>query len=213
MSLRKALNPILRTRYLITPTTSYCFTNAPNIKHNVIWYSTEKPIVKSNPNEIDKKKPKDEVKENLITAWYTVVVIGGIGLTVWIFYSLYWGLFSRKSPYSVYSEARERCLEHPQVQDALGMPIKAFGESSRRGHRRHVSHMNYIKNGVSHMKVLFYLQGTRRRATVEVDVKENKSGDYEYASLYVKVPRYGIIVIEDNQNRDIQKIEHDVVRI
>jgi len=78
------------------------------------------------------------VKENLITAWYTVVVIGGIGLTVWICYSLYWGLFSRKSPYSVYSEARERCLEHPKVQDVLGAPIKAFGESSRRGYRKHV---------------------------------------------------------------------------
>jgi hypothetical protein len=59
MSLRKALNPILRTRYFVASTTSHCFTNTPNIKQNV-WYSTEKPVIKSNSNKIDKKKQRDE---------------------------------------------------------------------------------------------------------------------------------------------------------
>lgn len=32
--------------------------------------------------------------------------------------------------------------------------------------------MYYIKNDVNYMKVQFYLQGTRRRGTVNVEVKE-----------------------------------------
>ncbi len=34
--------------------------------------------------------------------------------------------------------ASEKCIAHPKVQDMLGEPIKAFGEETRRGRRRHV---------------------------------------------------------------------------
>ena len=34
--------------------------------------------------------------------------------------------------------ASEKCIAHPKVQDLLGEPIKAFGEETRRGRRRHV---------------------------------------------------------------------------
>ncbi|XP_067206997.1 mitochondrial import inner membrane translocase subunit Tim21-like isoform X3 [Linepithema humile] len=103
-----------------------------------------------------------------------------------------------KSPYAVYSQARLRCIEHPKVMDILGAPVKAYGDETRRGRRRHISHMYYIKQGIKYMKIQFYVEGTRRRGTVYAEVKENKSGNYEYTYLYVTVNHVGTIVIEDN---------------
>lgn len=53
-----------------------------------------------------------------------------------------------------------------------GEPIKAFGEESRRGRRRHVSHAVYEQNGRKHMRMQFYIQGIRKRGTVHLEVRE-----------------------------------------
>lgn len=55
-----------------------------------------------------------------------------------MFYVIFDELFSSKSSNSVYNKALERCIKHPKVTDALGEPIKAYGQESRRGHRNHI---------------------------------------------------------------------------
>ena len=56
------------------------------------------------------------------------------------------------------------------MKDKLGEPIKAFGEESRRGRRNRVSQMQYQdKDGRKGIRIQFYLQGLRNRATVELD--------------------------------------------
>lgn len=84
------------------------------------------------------------VKENLKSAGYLGVIIGGIGITALILYTLFSELFSSKSPYSVYNDARLRCIEHPKVMDILGAPVKAFGEVTQRGYRRRITYVQII---------------------------------------------------------------------
>ena len=54
-----------------------------------------------------------------------------------------------------------------------GEPIKAFGEESRRGRRRHVRQLRYQDDqGRSGLRVQFHLQGLRHRGLAEVDARE-----------------------------------------
>lgn len=55
------------------------------------------------------------------------------------------------------------------MQDALGAPIKGFGEESRRGRRQHVAHQLFDRNGTNHMAMQFYIQGIRNKATVKLE--------------------------------------------
>ncbi|XP_012226233.2 mitochondrial import inner membrane translocase subunit Tim21-like isoform X1 [Linepithema humile] len=198
MASTRVLNHIFQRRHLVMSNTFYCHSIV--FRHNA-WYSTKKSITKVDSNETNNKiqiGTAEVVKENLKSAGYLGVIIGGIGITALIFYALFSELFSSKSPYAVYSQARLRCIEHPKVMDILGAPVKAYGDETRRGRRRHISHMYYIKQGIKYMKIQFYVEGTRRRGTVYAEVKENKSGNYEYTYLYVTVNHVGTIVIEDN---------------
>ncbi|XP_070512005.1 mitochondrial import inner membrane translocase subunit Tim21 isoform X2 [Cardiocondyla obscurior] len=199
----RALNHILYKRHLIThmQNVSYCFNIVPSIKHNVC-YSTKKSVTKIESNKTNNQVQigtAEVVKENLKSAGFLGVIIGGIGVTTLILYALFSELFSNKSPYAVYSKARIRCIEHPKITDILGAPVKAYGEETRHGRRRHIAHVYYIKDGVKYMRLKFYVQGTRRQGTVYVEMKENASGNYEYSYLYVTVNHVGTIVIEDNQ--------------
>ena len=38
----------------------------------------------------------------------------------------------------LFQKASDQCVRDPRVQDMLGEPIKAFGEETRRGRRKHV---------------------------------------------------------------------------
>lgn len=100
------------------------------------------------------------------------VIIAGVGVTALMFYAIFRELFSGKSPNSVYAKAVERCLQDPKILDALGEPVKAYGEESRRGRRGHVRHSLHTQNGVNHMRMQFYIQGIRKRGTVHLEVRE-----------------------------------------
>lgn len=58
------------------------------------------------------------------------------------------------------------------MEDALGAPIKGFGEETSRRRRTHVSHAVYEKDGATHMRMRFYIKGIRNKAVVELDMKQ-----------------------------------------
>lgn len=167
MASTRALNHILQRRHLIThiSNSSYCLSIVPSNKHSAC-YSTKKSVSKVDSNETNNQVQIGtaevgkfhmiyvtycytiaicffffSVKENLKSAGYLGVIIGGIGITALMLYALFSELFSSKSPYAVYSEARVRCIEHPKVIDILGAPLKAYGEETRRGRRRHIAYV------------------------------------------------------------------------
>ena len=168
-------------------------------------YCTKKAIAKADSVESQNKVQigfAEVVKENTKSAGYLSIIIGGIGITGFMFYVIFNELFSSKSPNGVYGKALDKCIKDPKVIDALGRPIKAYGEENRRGRRNHVSHVTFEKDGVRHMRMKFYIQGIRRRGTVNLEVQEDKSGYYIFRYLYVLVDDImrTVIKIEDIRN-------------
>ncbi|KAM4704705.1 mitochondrial import inner membrane translocase subunit Tim21 [Rhinophrynus dorsalis] len=145
-----------------------------------------------------------KVKEAGRDFTYFIVVLVGIGVTGGLFYVVFKELFSSSSPSKIYGEALEKCRSHPEVIGVFGEPIKGYGETTRRGRRQHVSHIEYIKDGIKCMRLKFYIEGIepRKQGTVHLEVKENpESGKYEYQYIFVEIDTYPrrTIVIEDNR--------------
>ncbi|XP_030380550.1 mitochondrial import inner membrane translocase subunit Tim21 isoform X2 [Scaptodrosophila lebanonensis] len=111
----------------------------------------------------------EKIKENTKTASYGALIAAGLGVTGFMLFAIFRELFSSTSPNNIYADALERVVEDPRVQDAIGSPIKGFGETSRRGRRQHVAHISFERNGVPHMRMQFYVQGLRNKATVHLE--------------------------------------------
>ncbi|KAM7354104.1 mitochondrial import inner membrane translocase subunit Tim21 [Cochliomyia hominivorax] len=146
----------------------------------------------------------EQIKETTKTASYTAIILAGVGVTAVMFWAIFRELFSSSSPNNIYSNALERVIEDPRVQDSLGAPIKGFGEESRRGRRQHVAHSSFERNGVPHIRMRFYVQGIRNKATVHLESRKAPSGKMEYRYLFVQLDHYPhtTIILEDNRAFD-----------
>ncbi|KAI8125447.1 Mitochondrial import inner membrane translocase subunit Tim21 [Lucilia cuprina] len=170
----------------------------------------------------------EKIKETTKTASYTAIILAGVGVTAVMFWAIFRELFSSSSPNNIYSDALERVIEasgliiksyfwvfikfeivfvilqDPRVQDSLGAPIKGFGEESRRGRRQHVAHSSFERNGVPHIRMRFYVQGIRNKATVHLESRRTPSGKMEYRYLFVQLDHYPhtTIILEDNRAFD-----------
>ncbi|KAF1575341.1 Mitochondrial import inner membrane translocase subunit Tim21, partial [Eudyptes moseleyi] len=145
-----------------------------------------------------------KVKEAGRDFTYFIVVLVGIGVTGGLFYVIFKELFSSSSPSSIYGDALEKCRSHPEIIGVFGESIKGYGEATRRGRRQLVSHIEYVKDGLKHMRLKFYIEGSEpgKRGTVHVEVKENpERGRLEVRYIFVDVDTYPrrTIVIEDNR--------------
>jgi import inner membrane translocase subunit TIM21 len=79
------------------------------------------------------------VKENVKTSAYGGVILLGIAVTGAMGYVILKELFSSESAQSIYSQSFKLIQLNPEVEDALGAPIKCYGEENSRGRRRHIS--------------------------------------------------------------------------
>ncbi len=120
----------------------------------------------------DVKPIGERIKENTKTASYMGVIVLGVGVTGALFYTVLKELWSSNSPNNIYSAALDRCVNDTRIQDQLGAPIKGFGEETRRGRRQHVAHSIFERNGIPHMRMQFYIQGIRNKATVHLEMKQ-----------------------------------------
>ncbi|KAM7283397.1 hypothetical protein ISCGN_000506 [Ixodes scapularis] len=154
-----------------------------------------------------------KVKQTTKDASYLGVILAGLGVTGLMFYAIFRELFSGHSPNSVYSRALERCRADPRVTAAVGEPVQGHGETTTRGRRRHVSHMEYLKDGINHMRMKFYIKGPHKSGTVHLEVKENTSKDFEYRYLFVDLDGHPkrTIILEDNRENHTSGTTFDVV--
>ncbi|XP_055272898.1 mitochondrial import inner membrane translocase subunit Tim21 [Moschus berezovskii] len=145
-----------------------------------------------------------KVKEAGRDFTYLIVVLIGITITGGLFYTIFRELFSSSSPNKIYGKALEKCRSHPEVISVFGEPVKGYGEVTRRGRRQHVSFIEYVKDGLKHMRVKFYIQGSEpgKQGTVHLEVKENpETGEYEFRYIFVELEPYSrTIVVEDNRS-------------
>ncbi|KAF7661754.1 hypothetical protein LDENG_00253720 [Lucifuga dentata] len=135
---------------------------------------------------------------------YLIVVLIGLGVTGGLLYVVFQELFSSSSPNKVYGKAFNKVKSHPEVIGAFGEPIKCYGETTRRGRRQQVSHLEYLKDGLKHMRLKFYIEGSEPglKGTVHSESKENpETGKYEFRYVFVDVDTYPrrTIIVEDNR--------------
>ncbi|XP_012267660.2 mitochondrial import inner membrane translocase subunit Tim21 [Athalia rosae] len=210
---------IFGRRYLLMYNTSIlptsCHAHLPCNIAMVKSYSKVKTSEASVTN-IDRKTTDqvqvgfaEVVKENTKSAWYLTVIVAGTVVTSALFFAIFRELFSSKSSNNIYTKALERCKQDTRVIDALGEPIKAYGEETRRGRRGHVSHTFYQKDGVPHVRMQFYIQGIRKRGTVHLDMREDQSGNFVYRYLFIQLEDMArnVIVLEDNRSLESQSLQ------
>lgn len=145
-----------------------------------------------------------KVKEAGRDFTYLIVVLIGLGVTGGLLYVLFQELFSSSSPNKVYGKAFNLVKSNPEVIGAFGEPIKCYGETTRRGRRQHVSHLEYLKDGLKHMRLKFYIEGSEPgiKGTVHSESKENiETGRYEFRYIIVEMDTYPrrTIIVEDNR--------------
>ncbi|XP_061121503.1 mitochondrial import inner membrane translocase subunit Tim21-like [Syngnathus typhle] len=135
---------------------------------------------------------------------YLIVVLIGLGVTGGLLYVVFQELFSSSSPNKVYGKAFNKVRLDPEVIGAFGEPIKCYGETTRRRRRQQISHMEYLKDGLKHMRLKFYIEGSEPglKGTVHSESKENpETGKYEFRYIFVDVDTYPrrTIIVEDNR--------------
>ncbi|XP_077983424.1 mitochondrial import inner membrane translocase subunit Tim21-like [Glandiceps talaboti] len=159
-------------------------------------------IVKSDRQSQDSQiSTARKVAETGKTASYLGIILVGVGVTGLMFFTIGKELFSSNSPNTIYTNALKLCKSDDRVVDAIGEPIKGYGETTRRGWRKHVSHLEYEKEGYMYLRMKFYIQGRYRKGTVNLEMKKNDSGVYEYRYLFVDLDGYPqlTIVIHDKR--------------
>ena len=112
-------------------------------------------------------------KENVKTASYTAVVLGGLTITIGVLFVVFKELLAGDTPQDFFQYGSEKCIAHEKAQDLLGEPIKAYGVPTRRHKSKQVKHMYYQdENGKKGLRIQFDLQGLRRQAICELDARE-----------------------------------------
>lgn len=185
-------------------------------------YSRQSPSENSNAlaeakssggSEVSTATAFETVKETTKTAGNLGVILFGVGITASILWAIFQELFSGNSPNNIYSSALEKCLADSRVKDHLGEPIKAYGEETRRGRRRHVSHSEYIANGQKHMLLKFYIQGCRKKGTVFVDMIQDERGNYQRNLLVVDLDDFARtkLILEDNRQEQTNQMASEAL--
>ncbi|XP_063902411.1 mitochondrial import inner membrane translocase subunit Tim21-like [Zophobas morio] len=198
MTFMKFMNPIFRYRSQILSNNLFC-------QQIRTCKTRQSAVTKSVKTEVDTNvKPIGEkVKETTKTASYLGIILLGVGVTGTLFYAVFHELFSSKSPNNVYSQAVERCKSDVRVQDKLGLPISAFGAETSRRRRQHVSHIIFQREGRQCIRMKFYLKGSFHQGTVQLEMIQNDSGNYEYRYMFIQVDDLlqTTFILEDNRDK------------
>ncbi|KNC80423.1 hypothetical protein SARC_07211 [Sphaeroforma arctica JP610] len=134
---------------------------------------------------------------------YLGVIIFGVGLTGVFAYSVFGELFGGSTPNALYSTSVKRIRADERAKTLLGDSIKAYGEETRRGRRRHLTSQEYEVEGEVYLRMRFYVEGERNEGTVHLEVKKKGRTGFEWRYLMIEIPGNGLpsefVVMEDNR--------------
>ncbi|XP_061188384.1 mitochondrial import inner membrane translocase subunit Tim21-like [Saccostrea echinata] len=186
-----------------------------NCKRNILkCYSTQNKEKSSKENsekstgtelDVKRKSPYEglSVGQKVVEAGkdltYIGVILLGAGVIGYVFYNLYQELCGTDGATSVYNAAADICIKDDRVINAMGEPIKVFGMTDRRGRRKHVSHEEFMVNGVKHMRMNFYIQSPHKVGTVYAEIKQEPDKESEYVYLIVELkgfPSKTIVIVD-----------------
>jgi import inner membrane translocase subunit TIM21 len=134
-------------------------------------------------------------------AGYMGIILAGLGFTGFLMWAVLSEFFSSNSPQKLFAKALRAVKNNEQAREILGDPISGFGDTSGRGRRRRISSQEYVVNGEEHMRIVFYVAGSRRKGTAHMDLKKNENGKYICRYLVIELEGYpsAAITIEDNR--------------
>jgi len=115
---------------------------------------------------------------------YVGIVLLGVGLLGGLLYFLLSELFSTSSPGAIYDKSANLAKNHPDVQELLGTPLKAYGEGRR---REHPAYQYLEQDGKLFLLMKFYITGPKGTGTVSANLREVSKGRFEYVALVVEV--------------------------
>jgi len=167
-----------------------------------IKQSTDRHLVESKEKPFSELSMGQKVQQVGKDATYTGIIIAGVAITGLMFFAIGRELFSGQSPSGVYSKAVKLCNNSEKVRDAVGEPMKAYGEMNSRGRRLFVRHSEYEANGIKRMRVQFYIEGPQNKGTVHVDMKQDDRGKYQFDYVVLELDNFPqrVIVVEDNRD-------------
>ncbi|XP_057376277.1 mitochondrial import inner membrane translocase subunit Tim21-like [Daphnia carinata] len=151
--------------------------------------NTEKLVLSTSKNDGVGVPLGSKVKDAGKTVWYTGIVVIGFLATGALLFAVIKELLWSESPQSVYSDALKKCTECSRMKDLLGEPITGFCDGSGRRGRTNLRHSFYVKDGVEHLQIRFYVKGIRNQATVNA-VMEKTTGKFEYKYLVAETENY-----------------------
>jgi len=132
---------------------------------------------------------------------YGFVAIGVVclaGLT----YLLFEEFVSPSSPNKIYGDALHVIRNDDRCVDLLGWPIKAHGEETGRGRRRHVWNVSYEKDGHRRIRVAFYVKGPVAHGVAQVEVEQDDGGRFNTRYLFVETderPPKTVLLIDNRK--------------
>eukprot|EP01134_Creolimax_fragrantissima_P000377 CFRG0377T1 len=134
---------------------------------------------------------------------YLAIILFGCGLTGVFAYSVFGELFGGSTPQALYSKSVKRIRSDDRAKMLLGDNIKAYGEETRRGRRRHLTSQEYEVNGEVYLRMRFYVEGEHNEGTVHLEVKKNGRTSFDWRYLMIEIPGGGVpsefVVLEDNR--------------
>ncbi|XP_070574055.1 mitochondrial import inner membrane translocase subunit Tim21-like isoform X2 [Ptychodera flava] len=153
-----SLASVLNRCKLYSRTSSQCHVRNRRIFHDLLvvphrTYTAEQSRKRDQQldsyqhDEDSQLSTAQKVVETSKTVSYLGVILIGVGVTALMFFTIGKELFSANSPNAIYTDALKLCKSDERVIDAIGEPIKGFGETTRRGWRKHVR-MNLVSTTI-----------------------------------------------------------------
>ena len=154
-------------------------------------------LTKEEPRAIT---PAQKVVENTKTTFNVFLIIGTAVALLYVGYTLLSEFLSNVSPTSVFKMAMKKIKSHERASAILGDSLKGFGDpSSRTG--KHLMHQPYEVAGTDYLRVVFHVEGSKRKGACHVDLKKSTSG-WKVRYIVVNLDGFppGKVTIEDNRH-------------
>jgi import inner membrane translocase subunit TIM21 len=103
----------------------------------------------------------------------TYIVFGAFGILCLgtLAYMVITEFVMPNSPQAVFRRSLRLLRDNDAVCAYFGTPLRGFGEETRRGRRRNVTHLEYVKDGEERMRMVFYVRGPSGDGSVQLEMK------------------------------------------
>jgi len=151
--------------------------------------------------------PVQKVVEDVKTTGYLFIIVGGLCMFCVLVYTFTSEFLGDLSPTNVFTKTMKQIKAHERANAILGDNIRGFGDTMSRS-RKNLQHQEYIVDGIEYMRVVYQIEGSKRKGQVIVDIKKSKKGKkYRYIIIQLEGYPAGKISILDNRHEtDIEDL-------